>query len=130
MNLLRIHRQTSGFSLIEIMVVLCIIAILAAVAAPNYFSYRNKAFCNEAETDAQQIAAALSNYFVQGSRANLPAIADLNLDLKNSAGVQITGDTNTVIIIQVTDRTKRCPISYQDASQEWDSNYVYTKQMK
>ncbi len=60
---LTLKRNQKGFTLIELMIVIAIIGILAAIAIPNYIAYRDKAFCSAAESDAQAIASGLADYF-------------------------------------------------------------------
>jgi type IV pilus assembly protein PilA len=122
----RLINSSRAFTLIELMIVIGIIALLAAIAIPNFISYRNKAICSKTETEASHIVAAIADYFGNPGRTEIPAIDDLKISLLNPAVIMGT-DPNVHITVQVTDRTSRCPLQYQNAHPGWDSNYVFTK---
>jgi len=110
----KLRSNKEGFTLIELMIVIAIIGILAAIAIPNFIAYRNKAYCSQAESDAQNALAALSSYFSEPDRTGLPGAGDLatyeNFTSNNgSSNIAISGDPNGTISVAVTDASGRCP---------------------
>lgn len=62
--------KKKGFTLIELLVVIVIVAILSAVALPQYFDAVEKARASEALSNIPTIRAALDRYVVKHSRGN------------------------------------------------------------
>jgi type IV pilus assembly protein PilA len=122
--------KNHAFTLIELMVVTAILAILLSIAIPNFIAYRHKGFCTQAESDADHIAAAISDYFSIANRTKLPSLDDLKTYTSNPDVNIIGEDPNVHITIQVTDRTRRCPIDYQSQHSGWDSNYKFVKEIR
>ena len=56
--------RKQGFTLIELMIVIAIIGILAAIAIPNFVSYRARSYNSAAQADLKNAVTAQEAYFV------------------------------------------------------------------
>ena len=63
-DMFRPYLKTRGFTLIELLIVVAIIAILAAIAVPNFMEAQVRAKVSKVKADLRTIGGALEAYFV------------------------------------------------------------------
>jgi len=83
-TLLATHR---AFTLIELLIVVAIIAILAAIAVPNFLEAQTRAKVTRAKADMRTLAVATESYIVDNNRYPWPA-DDEGVNLTSAGGTE------------------------------------------
>ena len=62
------NKSKKGFTLVEIMIVVVIIGLLAALAVPAFQKVRENAIGSTLANDARQLSSAANQYFLENSK--------------------------------------------------------------
>jgi prepilin-type N-terminal cleavage/methylation domain-containing protein len=90
----KIMRHDKGFTLIELLVVIAIIGILAAIAIPQFATYRQRANDGAAVSDLRNMAVALEAFYV-ANNAYVGATGGVAGNLAATYGYPADTDPNT-----------------------------------
>ena len=64
----KFRKNEKGFTLIELLIVVAIIGILAAIAIPQFASYRQKAYNSAAQSDLKNMKTAMEAYMADNQQ--------------------------------------------------------------
>jgi prepilin-type N-terminal cleavage/methylation domain-containing protein len=93
-------RSKGAFTLVEIMIVVAIIALLAAIAVPNFLRARKRSQATRILEDLRMLDAAIDQYAIETNKqsGSNPSFADLKNYIKAgtvlyTSGADIFGNT-------------------------------------
>jgi prepilin-type N-terminal cleavage/methylation domain-containing protein len=71
----KINKRRGGFTLVEIMIVVAIIALLAAIAVPGFLRARKRSQASRILNDLRLIDSAVDQYAIETNKASGAAVA-------------------------------------------------------
>jgi prepilin-type N-terminal cleavage/methylation domain-containing protein len=88
-----INKRRGGFTLVEIMIVVAIIALLAAIAVPGFLRARKRSQASKILNDLRMIDSAVDQYAIETNRASGNSVntADWTNYLKKGSVLYNTG---------------------------------------
>ena len=90
----KLNKRRGGFTLVEIMIVVAIIALLAAIAVPGFLRARKRSQASRIINDLRLIDAAVDQYAIENNKATGFAVttAEWTKYLKNGTNLSVTGN--------------------------------------
>ena len=107
-NKLRVRAQSdSGFTLVELLVVMLILGLLAAIAIPSFFNQRDKAKDSDAKAQVRTAQTAIETYATDhgGSYVDADAVAlkAIEPSLNNANITTVTGGAKSYTVTVTSD---------------------------
>lgn len=107
--------RRAAFTLVEIMIVVAIIGLLAAIAIPNFVKARTTAQMNACINNLRQIDGAIQQWALEEKKASDEPVVEANVTpyLKNSvscpAGGTSFGDSYELTTVNASPTCKKVP---------------------
>ena len=71
----KLNKRRGGFTLVEIMIVVAIIALLAAIAVPGFLRARKRSQASKILNDLRLIDSAVDQYAIENNKAGGSTVA-------------------------------------------------------
>jgi prepilin-type N-terminal cleavage/methylation domain-containing protein len=81
-------RPRRAFTLIELLIVVVIIGILAAIAIPKFANTKGRAYETAMKSDLKNLSSAMESYFFNNN-AYAPSLTELGTNYRSSSGVTV-----------------------------------------
>jgi prepilin-type N-terminal cleavage/methylation domain-containing protein len=90
----KLARKRAGFTLVEIMIVVAIIALLAAIAVPGFLRARKRSQASKVLNDLRMIDSAVDQYAIETAKStgSTVAVTDWTNYLKKDSTLYATGN--------------------------------------
>ena len=95
----KLHKDSKGFTLIELMIVVAIIGILAAIAIPQFAAYRMRAYNSSAVSDLKNLQTSEAAFFSDWQGYGQTVAAVPNAAIGANSGILLTGPGGAATLI-------------------------------
>lgn len=90
----KVNKNEKGFTLVELLIVVAIIGILAAIAIPQFNNYKKKSYCSALVSDAKNAYTAAQVFLQNPSNTSIDGVDDLRAGgYQSTSGVTLTVTT-------------------------------------
>jgi len=92
----KLNTKRGGFTLVEIMIVVAIIALLAAIAVPNFLRSRKRSQATQVLEDLRIIDSATDQYAIENNKSSGATVVwtDIQNYVKNGTRLYTSGGTD------------------------------------
>jgi prepilin-type N-terminal cleavage/methylation domain-containing protein len=124
----KLTTKRAGFTLVEIMIVVAIIALLAAIAVPGFLRARKRSQASKILNDLRMISGAIDQYAIENSKKSDDTVdvADWTKFIKGGTQLYVTGKDlfDHDYGQQIVDSLPKVPLaSYNALSDVTDSTF-------
>ncbi|HZJ37653.1 MAG TPA: prepilin-type N-terminal cleavage/methylation domain-containing protein [Chthoniobacterales bacterium] len=126
----KLKSKYAGFTLVEIMIVVAIIALLAAIAVPGFLRARKRSQASKILNDLRMISGAIDQYAIENSKKSddVVAVQDWTKYLKKDTSLYLTGQDlfGNDYGQQIVDSMPRVPQASYDALSDVADNTFWS----
>jgi prepilin-type N-terminal cleavage/methylation domain-containing protein len=124
----KINKRRGGFTLVEIMIVVAIIALLAAIAVPGFLRARKRSQASRILNDLRLIDAAVDQYAIETNKASGQTVGTVDWTnyLKKASMLYNTGNDifGNAYGAQTVDSLPKAPLNaWNSLSDVADTNF-------
>ena len=94
----KLNTKRGGFTLVEIMIVVAIIALLAAIAVPNFLRSRKRSQATAILSDLRIIDSAVDQYAIETNKPGGATVAWSDVQRYIKSGTRLYNSNNTDIL--------------------------------